>query len=401
MFSLGYKEAIVNNASKFPLVINGTKMNIKGFGTFQQEQLRSCVAQRYIASRLDALSFDAPSATALGIASGTNVPVTFNFVIKSTRLSSEYANNYIINGRPIVIEILVTAGETSAQVAVKLQAAFTEWAAKFNYADQGLPFTVSADANITSYLTLTLNQYFLYFQKTITCKVNNTIAPILITGDNYKLVDDNVTVTAAVITNITSTVGLMVGDTVAFVAAGFVPGHASASLATTTIASIDSATQITVTSGTGAVTTDKLYLVQKGMNPTFDGKYLEENARMSLETTSDSYSISPDEKPMISGKYTTITFTADDATYGGIGAASGTGFAKHAFLGSTRGEIGGTRQFKFTLYVLEGSDAFTDSGWLEQLLNFIDGASGFAPTLKTGTNTTAANVEAFRAAAIV
>lgn len=401
MFTLGNKEAIVNNAAKFPVTVSGTKLTIKGFGTFEAAQIKSCTAQRYIASRLDALSFDAPTATELGITSGSNVPVTFSIRVKSTRLSSEWANQYIINGRPLGFEILVTAAETSAQVAAKMTAAFDEWIAKFGYADNGLPFTYSADASITGYLTLISKSHYLLFQKTLEFKVNNVSTITTVEGENYALVDSAVTVTTDVITNVASTAGLVVGDTVAFVAATYVPTHASASLATTTIASIDSATQITVTDGTGAITTDKLYVIKRATDPTFDGKYLEENVRMSLPGTSDSYSISPDEKPIISGKYTEITFEADDATTGGIGATASTGAAKHAFLGTTRGEVGGTRKFKFTLYALEGSDLFTDGGWIETLIGFFVSPVSVTEVLKTGTKTSVVTAESFRAAAIV
>jgi len=394
MFSLGNKEAIMNSNAKFPVTLTGDKLNIKGFGTFDHANLVSAVCQRYIAPRYDALSFDAPTGSELGV-TVANTAVTFSLKIKSTRLSAEWANNYIVNSRPLVFEILVNSGDTSAQVATKMQAAFAEWIAKFGYANQGLPFTYSADATITGYLTLLMKDYFLFFQKAITFKVDRIATPIIVTGSNYNLIDTAVTVTSDVITNIASTVGLRVGDTVAFVAASNVPTSAGASLASTTIASIDSATQITVASGTGAVTTDKLYLVQKQDDPTFSGKYLEENVRMSLPSTSDSYSISPDEKPIISGNYASISFVVND-TNGGVAGASS--YAKHAFLGTTRGEVGGTRQFKFTIYVLEGSDAWTaTTGNVDIIVEWLDEALAAGSTLimKTANLTAAANSNAF------
>lgn len=397
MFNLGNKEAILNSNAKFTASVSGNKLNLKGFGTFDSANLVSAVCQRYKTSRLNTLSFDAPAGSALNLVSGqTNVPVTFSIKIKSTRLSSEWANNFIVNSKPIVFEILVNYADTSAQVAVKMTDAFAQWAAKFTYADNGLPFTYAADASITGYLTLTLKEYFLYFQKSIVFKTDRIATPITVIGEYYNLIDSAVTVTSDVISN-SDTSTLRVGDTVAFVAATYVPTHASASMVTSTILTIDSATAFTLASGggTGAITTDKLYLIQAQEDPTFSGKYLEENARMSLEDTNGAYSISPDERPMISGNYASISFVMKD-TNGGVAGASS--YAKHAFLGSTRGAVGGERQFKFTLYVLEGSDAWGATGNVDKIVEWLDaGLNSPALLMYLGNSSVVTTADTFRA----
>ena len=183
-----------------------------------------------------------------------------------------------------------------------------------------------------------------------------------------------------------STAGLRVGDTVAI---GATLAAAESGLV---IESITVNTNIVISEIITFGTNDIVFLNTTALDPTFSGKYLEENARMSLWTTSDSYGISPDEKPQIAGNYATITFTVNDATTGGIDGA----YAKHAFLGTTRGEVGGTRQFKFTLYLLEGTSMFTASAGNKafDIVDFLDD-SPITPSLLLADGSVAADAAAW------
>jgi hypothetical protein len=356
MFSLGNKEAIVNSSAKYPVsfaTIDSAedKIIIQGFGSFKEDQLVSAVCQRYQASRVEVMTITAPTATELGITSGTNVPVTFSIVINTFRDSAEWTNDFIKNGRPIVIEILVTAGETSAQVGAKMVSAFDEWISKFSYADIGLPFTY---ANVSGAVTLTMKDYTLIFRNRVEFKVNQEVTPIAVATTKYQdtTLNTGTGATSATIP-MASTAGLRVGDTVA-IGTTLADADTESGLV---IQSITVDTNIVVDQSITFATADNVFLNTTALDPTFSGKYLEENARMSLSTTSDSYGISPDEKPQIAGNYATVTFVVNDANVGGIDGQ----YAKHAFLGTTRGEKGGTREFKFTLYFLEGSDMWTAS----------------------------------------
>jgi len=113
----------------------------------------------------------------------------------------------------------------------------------------------------------------------------------------------------------------------------------------------------------------------KAVQPVFDGKYLEENVRMSLPATSDMYSIKTNQElPVLGRGYTSVTWWMQDTTDEGIGGAGQA--AKHKFLGKTRGERGGNREFQFTLYFTENGDAFGAGGPLSQLVDFLIAGSG-------------------------
>ncbi len=387
MFTLGNKEAIVNTVAHYPVTSDtGTDMlTIKGFGTFQDSQLVSATCQRFKASRVEAMAFTAPTAAELGITT-LNVPVTFSIRIQTFRDQSEWSADYILNGRPIVFEILISSTDSTATlVANKIEAAFIAWEDKFNYSDQGLPFTVD---NTTGVITMTMKDYTLFFQNRVEFKVDREVTPIVVA--TTKIFDSGNTGTvggtAALITVDTST-GLTVGDTVTI-------GVSIAAGETQVIVAIDGDTSITLDASITWAAADTIYLHTTALDPTYDGKYLEENARMSLSTTSDSYGISPDEKPIIAGEYTSLSFVMNDAVTAGAAGIDGL-HAKHAFLGSTRGEVGGTRQFKFTLYMLEDTGLFTaTTGAVDKIVEWMV-ASPITPELRIANGQTVATSNLF------
>jgi hypothetical protein len=140
-----------------------------------------------------------------------------------------------------------------------------------------------------------------------------------------------------------------------------------------TIESITNGTTVVLTSGLVAATTgdEKITYVRNGEEAKLSGKYLEENVRMSTPYTSDSYGISPDEKPFISGKYTTISFRMKGTYSEGIGG----GYVPHRSLGTTAGEQEGDCFFMFTLYFLEGSDLFGTSNELDTVVTWLNGSA--------------------------
>ena len=388
MFSLGNKEAIVNSSAKYPVSFTTVdsaedKITIQGFGSFLDDQIVSATCQRYQASRLEAMAFTAPTAAELGITT-LNVPVTFSIRIKTFRDQSEWATDYILNGRPIVFEVLISSTDNTATlVANKIAAAFAEWEAKFVFADQGLPFTYT---NVTGVITMTSKDASLYFQNTLEFKVDKEVSPVSV--DTWKAFDSGNTGTvggtAALIT-VDTTTGLRVGDTVTI-------GTSLAAGETVVIEALVIDTNITVSESITWVAADTIFLHTTALDATFNGKYLEENVRMSLSTTSDSYGISPDEKPYIAGSYASIEFVMEDTGLGGIDGQ----YAKHAFLGTTRGEVGGTRKFKFTLYMLEGSDMWTGSAGNKvfDIVDWIDD-SAISPVLLLADGSVAADAAAW------
>jgi hypothetical protein len=147
---------------------------------------------------------------------------------------------------------------------------------------------------------------------------------------------------------------------------------------------------LTITVDDGSVlATGNVFVDVQPQEPLFDGKYLEENVRMSLPSTSDSYGISPDEKPIIGGKYATVTWRALDTNEAGVDNR----YVRHRGLGGTRGELLGDREARFTIYFLEGSDAMAasaggDENNAELLLAFLKPSGTGVMKLANGSTTT-------------
>jgi len=165
MFTLGNKEAIVNATNKFPITVDGTKMIIEGFGTFEQGQIVSALGQRYKGQNLGSLVIVCPAASDIGLA-GTDVrvPVVAHIRVTTTRHSSEWATDFIKRGRPFVFELNVDGSDSATDVANKLAAAMAEYELKYEISE--LPFTVANDG--AGELTLTLRAGELNFNETVT-----------------------------------------------------------------------------------------------------------------------------------------------------------------------------------------------------------------------------------------
>ena len=362
MFTLGNKEAIVNADAKYKVTLStpaGTTqlMTIEGFGSFEQSHIVEAFVQRFVGARTAALTITAPAPADLGITAGeVNVPVVAHIRVNTTRHSSEWATDFIKRGRPFIFELLINGSDTAADIATKLEVAMTEYELKFNFSDRGLPFTHSVTSTD---VVLELKDPYLTFQSSV---------DFLPKGSTYgikavttSLVDSGNTVSAVLGNDLTvdATTGILVGDVVGVGAV------------TSTVTDIPNATTITVADGTGIVA-GALLVEKSAQEPLFDGKYLEENVRMSLPNTSDSYGISPDEKPVISGGYTTITWKAKDTVTGGVNELC----KRHKGLGGTRGEEAGDRTAMFTLYILEGAGMHAASGKVDTVLSFLEGALG-------------------------
>ena len=373
----------MNSTAKFPVTVttpaigSGSLLTIKGFGSFDDSHIKDAVAQRYIAPRNAGLAITAPDAAALGITAGeVNVPVVVHIRVNTTRHSSEWAIDFIKRGRPFIFELLINGGETATQVATKLDAAFTEYALKFNLADNGLPWTT---VQATDTLTLTLKDPYLSFQSLVEFLPKGLTYGVKAVTTRYVALTTIGTGSSGTTVDVASTAGILVGDTIA-VAAG-----------TAVVVDIVDATTLTTAAAIVTVTAEDVTLLSTAQEPTFDGKYLEENVRMSLPSTSDSYGISPDELPHIAGGYTMITFTAIDDSTGGVSH----NWKRHGQLGATRGEIGGTREFKFTLYFLEGTDMFDTDAKVDVVLQFLLDNATTTPTMLKGDLAPAADVAEF------
>ena len=359
MFTLGNKEAIINSPSKFPVTTTapaGTNslLTIKGFGAFEDTHIVSAIAQRFIASRVAEITITAPDAAALGIlAAEVNVPVVVHIRVNTTRHTSEWATDFIKRGRPFIFEILVDGGDTATTIMTKLVTLFTEYEARFN-SDKGLPYTWSQSGDD---VTLTLKDGYLSFQNFVDFLPRGLTYGIkAVTTKVIALTTIGTGSTGADTTqDVVSTAGILVGDTITIDATAVV------------VVEVTDATTLEITPSYDSTDADVVYLHSEPQEPTWDGKYLEENVRFSNAVTGDSYAISPDETATIVGSYTEITFTAKSNGTGGIDNLH----KPHAFLGTTRGEIGGERKFTFTLYLLEGTTMFDTDAKVDDILAFL------------------------------
>jgi len=332
-------------------------MTVEGFGSFEESHIVEAFAQRFVDSRTGTLIITVPAPSDLGIDAGeVNVPVVAHIRVNTTRHSSEWAIDFIKRGRPFIFELLVNGTDSAADIADKLVTAMLEHENKFTYAS-GLPFTYAANS---ADVTLELKDPYLTFQSYVDFLPKGSTYGIKAATTN--MIDSGITVSAVTGNDLTvdAVTGLLVGDLV------------GVGTATSTITAITGTDTVTVEDGTDFAA-GALLLAKVPQEPLFDGKYLEENVRMSLPTTSDSYGISPDEKPMISGSYTTITWKAvDDPDTGGINQI----YKRHNGLGATRGEVGGKRTALFTMYILEDAGMHATGGKVDTILSFLENNLG-------------------------
>lgn len=375
MFTLGNKEAIINSSSKFPVTTTapaGTNslLTIRGFGAFEDTHIVSAFAQRFIAGRVAEITITAPDAAALGIlAAEVNIPVVVHIRVNTTRHTSEWATDFIKRGRPFIFEIRVDGGDTATAIMTKLVTLFTEYESRFNYSDRGLPYTWSQSGDD---VTLTLKDAYLSFQNFVDFLPRGTTYGIkAVTTKVISLTTIGTGSTGADTTqDVASTAGILVGDTITIDATAVV------------VTEVTDATTLEITPAYDSGDGDVVYLHSEAQEPTWDGKYLEETVRFSNAVTGDAYAISPDEVATIAGSYTEITFTAKTDGTGGISQIH----KPHAFLGTTRGEVGGEKQYTFTLYLQEGTTLFDASDKVDDILAFLFAALiTVAATPATGT----------------
>jgi hypothetical protein len=401
MFTLGNKEAIVNAPSKYPITVDGTRMVIEGFGVFEQGQILSALGQRYVAEQLGSLVITCPSASDIGLA-GTDkrVPVVVHIRINTSRGASEWAIDFIKRGRPLIIELNLDGSDSSTDVANKLASALNEYALKFDVAE--LPFTVVNDGS--GALTLTTKYGHLSFQETVTfLRQNDTyglvadtsryvgsvqadgVTPNLLggieaQGETTITLDDNSTL------NVNDSI--LIGDA----SNPGVEGTAVTHIITSVVNG--SATDVVISPAVpaGGYVDNAIVTVKSVSDEDKNGgKYLEENVRMDTCETSGTYTISPEEKPLVSVGYTQIRWTMTADENGGIGG----GWAPHKSLAIVAPDAKvGARDVTFTLYFNEVATLET-GGPVDVLLTFLIGGAPSISDFKKANGEGAASVADF------
>jgi hypothetical protein len=372
-FTLGQKEYIINSSAQMPIEVIGTKIRVKGYGTFEPTQMVPMgLGQRFVPETFSELTIVPVDASAMGVTT-VGTPASFKISISTSRMAAEWGNNYIINSRPFIFELLLNPTDDAAAVASKLAAAMTAHESVFG----ALPFTHTAG---TGNVTIVAKESHLAISPRVTVTLPFADAPYILESTNsfFSLTGITGTLASGVVT-VTAGGGynLKVGDKIRFNDAG---------QPTTFVADITRDTSgvimtfsITSTIAPGPVS-EVLVRRNTGEEPTVDGKYLEENVRMSLPATSDVYAINAGQGPVLKGGYTQVTFTMKDTwTDGGVDGD----YRMHRGLGGTRDESAGERLHTFTLYFLEGGGGlWGDAGAIFNLLTTLDETDGSVAPVK-------------------
>jgi hypothetical protein len=289
-FSMAVKEAIFNTSDQYKVTASGDLLKIEGFGTFHKTQVVSALAQRYIPGVAATLTFNAPSASDIGLASGeTKVPVTLSLKVNSVRHSAEWATSFIEAGRPFMVDLLLDATDTATQVAAKIKSALEAY--NKTWPNAPLPFTVSGT---NPAVKLTGKYFDLYFEDEVTFVKQHSAIGDVVTG-------------------------------------------------TTTMSA----------------------------EPRVDGKYLEENVRMSTPSTEGIYAIKPGEVPAASVGYTTINFKVKETKDAGVDGS----WQPHANQGITANDDTGTSTMDFSLYLSEDA-CMASNGPVATIVNFLAVTAG-------------------------
>lgn len=377
MFTLGNKEAIVNSTTQYPITWTSPAdlIVIEGFGTFDQLKVTDADGQRYQAPQYEKITFDAPSAADLAVtANGT--PVVFHLRVNSLRQASETAIDFIKRGRPMIIELKVDAADTNTDVAIKLKAAFDEYTNKFLNATLPVLLTNPAASTIevealqpwfqiNDSVTFLKRGDIFGYEVTISRKFASTGAVAVVGAWNP------VTGRAPIQLNgAPAYAALKVNDLVSFSGDAYATDFQIVEM--TNVAPNTLTIWVTPDPNGIVAAPNTIQKTQKGVEAVNDGKYLEENVRMSTPFTSDTYAIKPQEVPIIGALYTMVSWTATDPVAGTTG-----GWAGHKvndIKASEYAENRYTMYFNEAVCLANGGPVDKLVQWLLQAGTFVSGA---------------------------
>lgn len=174
MLSLGIKEAVVNNFSDYNVTFDAAAagdpsaalwMNIEGFGKFTKANITQVSVSRKVdwVKEVSKAYF-----TDTGLVGGTAITPALNdiyvvqYFVRTTRYQSEFANDFIKQGRPIVLEIL---GDGTSTLAQLVDAAITARNARFAIGE-ATPFSVTVTDTNKS-ITATVSHQSLHIEKVL------------------------------------------------------------------------------------------------------------------------------------------------------------------------------------------------------------------------------------------
>jgi hypothetical protein len=196
MLSLGIKECVINDFADWKVTTLdaagaveadpsvATQLVIEGFGTFQSAN----IVDSTVARKVDAVKeISTVFFTDDGLTGGTkitpvaNVIYVVQFFVRTTRYQSEYANDFIKQGRPIVVEVVGDGTSSLAElVIVALNARNSRFAI-----GEATPFTfvvLGTDKGLTN----TVTHQSLHIEKVLyraKADLLDTSSPIIVTTE--------------------------------------------------------------------------------------------------------------------------------------------------------------------------------------------------------------------------
>ena len=152
-FTLGMKEFIVNSNDEGTVSSSGSKLVVKGFGTFDVGKVKSIRGQRFIPGVLASMSYSIGEATTYLKTGENSAVLSIIFETRNDRYDAEYSNSMLKQGKPVTFSIVVVRNETANDLRTKLLDAIAAWDEKFTNAQ--LPFTAASGAG-TGQIDLTM-----------------------------------------------------------------------------------------------------------------------------------------------------------------------------------------------------------------------------------------------------
>lgn len=164
MLSLGIKEAVINNFSDWKVSFTlgtaastaelGDTMHIEGFGSFKGANLTAGAGSA--ARKIDAVN----EVAVVDLSATTTVDTIYvaQIFVRTTRYQSEFANDFIKQGRPIVVEWVGAGGTFGAEIEASIDLRNARFAI-----GEATPFVM--DATTPSATTLTVTHPSLHIEK--------------------------------------------------------------------------------------------------------------------------------------------------------------------------------------------------------------------------------------------
>ena len=166
-FTLGQKEFIINSNDDGQVALDGTKLEIKGFGTFDTSKIVSAAGFRYQPGTLAHARWNMPRINeVIPQNGGQNGTFTFTIYADSDRYEAEFANEMLYQGPRFIFSMYITNATTRHQIA----AAFVNWAEEYSLKfNAELPFKLTPVGDIDTYTAIDFDMkegfYHLTFDK--------------------------------------------------------------------------------------------------------------------------------------------------------------------------------------------------------------------------------------------